>query len=442
MDADITQSELITEHVLQAFRLVEHALFLCENKVENQRLEEGLKLLGCEYQPILTSKVISESSMLIRAVLSSPLSAEPEIVANANKLYSHVTNRIEIEKRVAFLHKCPWLTIEALTPYIHLKQLGYHDKLANQLLNSFFNLGQLCRAEQTPAQIFEAQWLYWLQTATIHPETSSTLRATCLGRGMPVLGSLTEDIYAFTHCLLFLADLGNQYWQDLPRDNGIILSEALSLLITSMDYGNFDLGVELLWAWPILGQSMDGTAEFFYSILCTIQGENGYLPGPFFQKVVHDSLSESLRKHYVALTCYHSTLVMGILASLISRASSDKLQSFSRNENNTLELSEDCILHRGSASISSRALALIPSRHPKAAWELHVSDKKAARLASMFVDVALRRAMELADASALIKCFDFMINEQIGESGLGREALDYYRRTTLLAKEGYSPEEV
>jgi len=440
LDSETCISKLRAEHVLQAFKLVEHALFLCDNKAENQKLEEKVKSLGCEYQPIFTAKVISEASMLIRTVLSSPLSAEPYINANANKLYSQVVDRLEIEKRIAFLHKRPWLTIETLTPYIHLRQLGYQNEIANKLLNCVCSSGQLWKAEQTPTQIFEAQWLYWLHTATIHPDTSSTLRATCLGRGMPILGSVTEDIYAFTHCLLFLTDLGIQHWQGLPREKMTILSDARLLLITSMDYGNYDLAAELLWAWPILGLSMDCTAEFFYSTLCSIQGENGYLPGPYFQKEVHDALSESLREHYIVTNCYHSTVVMGILASLISRASNHMLQSSSKDEDETLELTEHFINHVGSASQSSRALALIPSRFPKAAWEMHLTEKSATRLAPMFLDIALKRAMEYDDASALIKCFDFMMNEEIVETQFGREALDYYKRITFLAKQGFSPE--
>jgi len=71
---------------------------------------------------------------------------------------------------------------------------------------------------------------------------------------MDLLNGSRDDVYAFTHALMYVTDF-NIRPRRLPRRRAAILAEAEAALARCLDEQDYDLGGEVLLAWPLTGRS-------------------------------------------------------------------------------------------------------------------------------------------------------------------------------------------
>jgi hypothetical protein len=78
---------------------------------------------------------------------------------------------------------------------------------------------------------------------------------------MDLLSGSREDIYAFTHALMYVTGFNISPWR-LPRARAVILEEAEAALGRCLDEQDYDLGGELLLAWPLTRATCSAAAAF------------------------------------------------------------------------------------------------------------------------------------------------------------------------------------
>jgi hypothetical protein len=131
---------------------------------------------------------------------------------------------------------------------------------------------------------------------------------------MDLIGGSREDVYAFTHALMYVSDF-NVYPRLLPRPRAVILAEAEAALARCLDEQDYDLGGEVLLAWPLTGKSWSAAAAFGFRVLARVEDEAGFLPAPSTRLSRLNKIQGDERANYLLATAYHTAYVMGLLCA-------------------------------------------------------------------------------------------------------------------------------
>jgi hypothetical protein len=100
-----------------------------------------------------------------------------------------------------------------------------------------------------------------------------------------------------------------------PRPRSQILGDARSLLAKCLDDEDYDLGAEVLLAWPLAGARWCATAAFGFRVLARVEDQVGVLPAGITKAERLDQLQGEARTQYALGTAYHTALVMGLLCA-------------------------------------------------------------------------------------------------------------------------------
>jgi hypothetical protein len=130
-----------------------------------------------------------------------------------------------------------------------------------------------------------------------------------------LLRGTRSDIYAFTHALMYWSGF-NVSPRRLPRPRRTILEEAEVALAWCLDEQDYDLGGEVLLAWPLTGRSWSAAATFGFSVLAHVEDESGILPAPSTRSDRMSELGGDCRSNYFLATAYHTAYVMGLLCAV------------------------------------------------------------------------------------------------------------------------------
>jgi hypothetical protein len=131
---------------------------------------------------------------------------------------------------------------------------------------------------------------------------------------MDALSATRDDVYAFTHVLLYATDLGRCRIR-LPRPAHEILADATAALGRCLLEQDYDLGGEVLLAWPLLHSRWCAAAVFGLTVLSQVEDEAGFLPTANISLERCRQLSGEDRSRYVLATSYHTAYVMGLLCA-------------------------------------------------------------------------------------------------------------------------------
>src|SRR5262249_28280092 len=121
-------------------------------------------------------------------------------------------------------------------------------------------------------------------------------------------------IYALTHALMFVADF-NVCARPLPRNRSTILSEVEAVLAWCLDESDYDLGGELLLAWPLTGSGWSAGAAFGFRVLARVEDAVGFLPSHGTRIERLNKLQGEERTNYLVATAYHTAYVMGLVCA-------------------------------------------------------------------------------------------------------------------------------
>ena len=369
-----------------------------------------------EARPLVLDKVLGEAALLLRA--ASRLTFDARIKSAVADLAAVMAPHVQGPRLHSALTLEPGLDIDHAFAHILLSDLGHADPVADVLLDACLASG-VEGPERMPHRELERAWLLGVRAGMAHESLDlAMLSRSCLARPVDALGSATEDLYAFTHVLLYVTDLGRRPTRT-PRPIEEITADAEAGLAASLDADNFDLSAELLWTWPMLRLPWSPAACFAFDVLASAERMYGFLPGPGFSPGHHDGLAPGKAEAYALRTSYHATIAWGVLCSTM-------LLSPPRPGVETMPS-------------TGAAAALEPwmLSHPaKRAWRERLRllrPRQRDALAPMLLTIALRRARDANDLAAVRAVLTQALELGLVDAPAPRQAVGLLRRATLLA---------
>nr|AEA09218.1 hypothetical protein Lip018_ORF007 [uncultured Acidobacteriota bacterium] len=268
---------------------------------------------------IRPEKVVSETSILL--VAASSAAAHPEIGTRINHLAQRLIPHARCERMALGLCMEPFVAWDYALPHVCLTRLGYRDSAFDGLLRKSLNSQASAGRERVPHRTLEQEWAAaaWSEPKSRRrPIASRTARRSILNHPMDLVNGARDDIYAFTHALMYVTDF-NLRPAPLPRRRSVILAEAEAALTRCLDDQDYDLAGEVLLSWPLTGTSWSATAAFGFRVLTRVEDKATFLPTPNTRIGELKALEGIRRTQYLLATAYHTAYVMGLLcaASLV-----------------------------------------------------------------------------------------------------------------------------
>jgi hypothetical protein len=211
----------------------------------------------------------------------------------------------------------PSLALDYGQAHLCLSRIGHGDASFDALLR-LACAGQVGGArERLPHRQLEQEWLQ-IAWSPDRRCKSAILKRSAIARPLDLLGNNRDDIYAFTHALIYGTDLGNIQLR-LPRPRAVIFAEAEAALAQCLDDEDYDLAGEVLLAWPLTGRRWSTVATFGFAVLARVEDEAGFLPAPTTRLGRLRELEGPARERYLLATAYHTVYVMGLLCAAALR---------------------------------------------------------------------------------------------------------------------------
>jgi hypothetical protein len=368
-------------------------------------------------------KVVAEVAMLLRC--AAPLRLSEEAVASAvDDLARRLTVPARGPELLVTLCLEPASAMEHAAAHIHLTDLGHRDEVVDQMLDAVLRGEAISAPERLPNHRLEHDWLraIWLQDD--RKPSGDLLASSCLASPLDALGSRTQDLYFFTHVVLYATDMGRRFCP-LPRSPDDILHDAETALAAAVDADNLDLAAELLWTWPMLGVPFSPAATFVFNLLAAAQDASGFLPGPGYTADACAGLPGRLQEEYVLRTSYHATLAMGLLCAAVLL---------------TNTLPPDDVRPTGeSDSVIDRVLALLRDRRREPGWMsafCRLSEERRGALTEFLIAIMLRRARAARDLERLRAGLEIALSCDRVDGPAVRQASALLRRAAILAQTG------
>jgi hypothetical protein len=269
---------------------------------------------------IRPEKIISETAVLLLAASSAISQKEvaSRIHAIAERLMPHA--RSECAKIGLCLE--PSVAWDYALPHVCLSRLGYGDPVFDELLRLSLQSQSHAGRERVPHRMLEQEWaaMGWAQSKcgvkhASRPAALRLARLSVLHRPMDLLASTRDDLYAFTHALMYVTDF-NLNPAQLPRPRAVLLAEAEAMLAWCLDAQDYDLSGEVLLSWPITGRTWSPAAAFAFRVLAHVEDQAGFLPTPSTRVDEAKARTGVERTQYLLATAYHTVYVMGLLCAM------------------------------------------------------------------------------------------------------------------------------
>lgn len=258
-------------------------------------------------------KIISETAFLLRSAAAGSFS--PEIRLRVEKVANLLIPFARSERIALGICLHPALCMDYAQAHICLTQLGYPDERFDELLRQAVRSEACDGKERVPHRALELNWIRRIWNGLEPVASPSAACESALNRTMDLLHSTREDIYAFTHALMYLRDF-NLNPLPLPRIDQEILWQAEAALARCLDEEDYDLGGEILLAWPLTGTRWSVSATFGLRVLMGVEDKAGFLPAPLTRLERLRNLHGEAKSRYFLATAYHTIYVMGLVCSM------------------------------------------------------------------------------------------------------------------------------
>lgn len=370
----------------------------------------------------LADKVVAETAMLLLATSSvegshlaigervAALVAQIEPLARSDEVIAAICLDAGSAREHAFSHAV-------------LSRLGSQNRAIDELLAMSLALGTDFGPERLPFRQLEQRWLQrvWNPGGLPTRPDADLAAGSMLGRPLDALAATREDVYAFTHAVMYVSDLGARR-PPLPRPIAEIVGDAEAALAFSLDGDDFDLTAELLLTWPMLRAAWSPAATFAFGVLADVEDELGFVPGSSFDVARYEDLDGVARADYRLLTTYHTVYVMGILyaAALAQKCAPPPQVTVSPG--------------MGDAASALGAPRSVDERGPR--WRQAFADLEAGQrdcLADLLIASALRRAAASGDAAQLRSVLQAAVDCDRIDGPSVRQAAALLRRMALLS---------
>lgn len=260
-------------------------------------------------------KLISETALLLLA--ASTASPQLEVNQRIQCVAECLLPQARSERILLEVCLKPSLALDFAQAHICLARIGFPDSRFDDVLRQIDTSQARGGCERPPHRVLEQEWLSATRTGSkprSPKDTSPTALTSVLNRPMDLLNGSREDLYAFTHALMYIADFNLQPSR-LPRPRAAILAEAEAALARCLDDEDYDLGGEVLLAWPLTGNSWSAASGFGFRVLAHVEDQAGFLPAPSTRLKRLNELQGDARTDYLLATAYHTAYVMGLLCA-------------------------------------------------------------------------------------------------------------------------------
>ncbi len=214
----------------------------------------------------------------------------------------------------------PTLAREFAIAHAVLSRLGFPDAEFDRLFAAAVASRTAQARERVAHRQLEQEWLarVWNPGPVSVLSSPGLVARSILGQPLDALAAHRDDVYAFTHALMFHTDLGTRKAR-VPRPASMIAADAEAALAWCLDNQDYDLAGELLLTWPLLARRWSAPAAFGFSVLAQVEDEVGFLPALGIDLERYGSLRGKVRTRYALASAYHTAYVMGILCATALR---------------------------------------------------------------------------------------------------------------------------
>ncbi len=313
MTPDFVQSECDRWDEQDLIRRLCHALDIARLAV--QHLAADGYEDGDPSKNVRPEKIVSETAVLL--VAASPAMVHDEVDERVRNVAELLKPYARSERARLGLCLEPAVAWDYALPHVCLNRLDYPDYEFDNILRESLESQARCGRERVPHRMLEQEWVAtgWYQPKPGRKLTSPpTARRSILAQSMDLLHCTRDDIYAFTHALMYVTDF-NLIPALLPRRRALILAEAEALLARCLDEQDYDLAGEVLLSWPLTGKSWSASAAFAFRVLARVEDKAGFLPTAGTRISEIKARAGHARTRYLLATAYHTVYVMGLLCA-------------------------------------------------------------------------------------------------------------------------------
>jgi len=259
-------------------------------------------------------KVISETALLLYA--AATVTHLDSVRALSQSVAKSLIPYARSERTLLGVCLEPSVAWEYAQAHVLLRALGHTDSRFDRLLKQSAESQARGGRERPPHRMLEQEWLkkIWNNSSRPAPQDSSSVSNSVLSQPMDLLGGTRDDVYAFTHALMYARDF-NLRPQRLPRKKTTILAEAEAALARCLDEEDYDLGGEILLAWPLTKTEWSPAAMFAFRVLASVEDKAGFLPTSGTRLERLGALQGAERTNYLLATAYHTVYVMGLVCA-------------------------------------------------------------------------------------------------------------------------------
>jgi hypothetical protein len=373
----------------------------------------------------LAEKVVAEAAMLILCAASVE-DVDPEIDKRIRALAELIVGRARSASVLAGICLEPGLARDHALAHLVLTRLGYPDNTTDRLLIESLRMGRGFGPERLPHRELEQEWLARLAADADPPKPDPGLPGrSMLGRPLDVLTSTRDDIYAFTHAVMYMTDLGERL-VELPRSAQEIGADAEAALAYALDIDDLDLAAEVLLTWPMLRIPWSQGACVGFGVIASAADELGFVPGPSFDKEHYQGLTGYRRDDYALSSSYHTNLVWGFLCAAALRPGCSPRPTTRRPA--------------GVDGVGDVLLGLDPdctSPLWRRARNMSVNQREA--VAPMLVDALLRRAASAGRFATIQEALRVALATGLADAPAAQQSAALLRRSTILATAQQNP---
>ncbi|MCK9894183.1 hypothetical protein [Frankia sp. AgB32] len=333
------------------------------------------------------TKFVCETALLLYAC--SRLDEEVRPQARISEICKELAAVARDEHTLVWMRLRPAMAPELSVAHLCLTAMGIPDAAFDAAARAVAEATTIGLPERVPWKDLEAEWHRGLGAHLPEIDVTAARLRTSLSQAQDVIFSRREDVYAFTHGLIYATDFGHSPLP-LDRPRGDVIAEMESSLARCLDDDDFDLGSEVLLTWPYLRAPWSASAEFGIHVLSGVQDSIGILPSMTLRADEYEGLDSPRRRRYFFEEGYHTEYVMGLLAAACLHGSVDPPGG----------LHADVAPERFEASRRLYELLLPVDRTPQ--WEVYfraAAPMRQAALTSFLADVGIRRAVKQSDFS-------------------------------------------
>lgn len=270
---------------------------------------------GTESPSFKREKFIAETALFLYAAEKS-VERYPQLSVAVANLSLALLPHSRSELLLTSMRLRPMVAPEMAVAHVCLTRLGYPDSQFQKELERILAASVVGMFERVPWKDIEADWLAEIGGPRLSNNVRSAVRRCTLATGLDALSARRQEIYAFTHSLIYLTDFGRRLPR-LPRPASAIIGDADAALVRCLDEDDFDLAAEILLTWPYLRVKWTPTAIFGMGVLARLENQVGVLPSLSLRQEELSCLHEGKRAHYVADEAYHTAYVMGLLSAAL-----------------------------------------------------------------------------------------------------------------------------